>query len=82
MTPDYQPIEKHLRELHYLKVNGKIRTWFGGSVVGFNVSASSLIRKPYTIERVKEEILKNDIPLIVEDLLGEGYNSFRLMLKL
>lgn len=82
MTPDYQPIEKHLRELHYLKVNGKIRTWFGGTVVGFNVQASSIIRKPTTLQRIKIEIEKNDMPLFVDDYLGEGYDSFRLMIKL
>jgi len=82
MTPDYQPIEKHLKSLPYLKITGQVRTWFGGKVVGFNAQASSLLRKRFTIERIEEEIEANDIPLIVDDYLGEGYNSFRLMIKL
>lgn len=82
MTPDYQPIEAHLKSIPYITVTGKIRTWFGGEVVGFNAKASSIIRKPYTIQRIKEEIKSNDIPVFVDDYLGENYNSFRIMIKL
>lgn len=82
MTPDYQPIEAHLKSIPYITVTGKIRTWFGGEVVGFNAKASSLLRKPFTLQRIKIEIEKNDMPLFVDDYLGEGYDSFRLMIKL
>lgn len=82
MTPDYQPIEAHLKSIPYIKITGQVRTWFGGQVVGFNAQASSIIRKPYTIERIKKEIEENNIPLFVQDYLGEGYDSFRLMIKL
>lgn len=82
MKPDYKPIESFLKGLDYLKVVSQVRTWLTYQVVGWNVQASSLIRKNFTLKRISEEIEKNDLPLIVEDSLGDGYTSFRLLLKL
>lgn len=79
---DYKPILDHLRKLDYLYGIGLVRTWITRRVVGFNVSASSLLRKNFTLLRIQDEIEKHNLPLIVEDNLGAGYTSFRLMIKL
>jgi hypothetical protein len=81
MKPDYQPIYEHLRKLHYLKINSLARTWLTDSVVGFNVSASSLLRKNYTIERINQEINNYELPLLVDDEATPYTSSFRLMIK-
>lgn len=50
-------------------------------VIGFNASASSLFRKKYTLERVSNYIKMHNLPLEVDDYLGEGYVRFRIMIK-
>lgn len=80
MKPDYQPIYSHLKKLPYLKVNSLVKTWLTNNVVGFNVSASSIIRKRKTIERVASEINNYELPLLIDEGM-EGYSSFRLMIK-
>jgi hypothetical protein len=50
-------------------------------LIGYNVSASSLLRKRLTVVRIKEEIDKNNWPLEVDDCWGSGYVAFRLMIK-
>jgi len=82
MIPDYQPIEKHLRQLDYLTIISQKKTWFSDRVMGWNVKASSVIRKPYTVKRVEEEILKYDLPLIVSDPAGDHFDSFEILLKI
>lgn len=79
--PDYQVIEEHLRKLFYLTRHGYVKDGFCGKVIGFNVSASSVLRKPYTMQRVQDEIDINELPLTIEDHLGDRYTSFRLMIK-
>lgn len=78
--PDYQPILSHLKLIDYIRVHSLVKTWLTDNVVGFNVSASSLIRKRKTIERVASEINNYELPLLVDEG-KEGYSSFRLMIK-
>lgn len=82
MKPDYQPIYAHLKKLHYLKINSLVKTWLTNTVVGFNVSASSLLRKRKIIERVASEINTYELPLLVDDEKTPETTSFRLMIKL
>lgn len=82
MKYDYKPMLEFLRGMDYLFEISLVKTWLTKKVVGFNVSASSLLRKNFTMLRVQDEIEKNNLPLIVDDNLGGGYTSFRLMIKL
>lgn len=82
LKPDYQPILAHLKLIPYIKVNSLYKKLWSNEVLGFNVSASSLLRKRKTLERINEEIHNYDLPLYVDDYLGDGYCSFRLMIRI
>jgi hypothetical protein len=78
---EYRQVENYLKSLFYLRFQSRIRKWFGGKVIGFNVSAPSLIRKAAVLERIKIEIQNHELPLEIEDDMGDKSESFRLMLK-
>lgn len=68
----------HLRSLDYLWVKEPIRDWFSlGKIIGWNVNTSSLLRKPYSLERLTEYIEENQLPLTVEDSRS-FVNSFKV----
>lgn len=79
--PDYQPILAHLKLIPYIKVNSLYKKLWSNEVLGFNISASSLLRKNKTLERINNEIYNYDLPIFIDDYLGDGYTSFRLMIK-
>ena len=74
-------IETRLKELPYLFEVSKFYSGWEKILMGYNVSASSLLRKRFTMVRVKEEIDKNNWPLEVDDCWGSGYVAFRLVIK-
>lgn len=61
-------IEYHLKHLPYLFNIGTIRdNMFSKELVGWNCSSSSVIRKPYTLERLQKEIEEKQLPLRIEE---------------
>ncbi len=80
MNHDRDTILSHLKTIEYIWVGCPIRKWFGGKVIGWNVCASSIMRKPYTLERLKEEIESENLPLKIKDE-NDMLNSFQVFLK-
>ena len=80
MKHDNKAILQHLKEIEYIRVKGAIRQWLLGDIIGWNVSATSVMRKPYTIERLKETIEEEHLPLEVVDT-PYYLNSFQVYLK-
>lgn len=68
-----------LKSIDYIWVGSPIRKWFFGDIVGWNVCSSSLIRKEYTIVRLRSEIEYDNLPLVVKEE-NEYTNSFKVMI--
>jgi hypothetical protein len=68
-----------LKQVDYIWVCSPIRKWFLGSVVGWNICSSSLVRKKYTIERLQSEIDADDLPLEIKEE-NQFTNSFKVMI--
>lgn len=61
-------IEYHLKRLPYLFNISSIReNMFSKEPVGWNCNSSSVIRKEYTLERLKAEIKSKNLPLRIEE---------------
>lgn len=78
---DLTTILDDLKKIDYLYDVSAFYGGWGKEVIGYNASASSLLRKRFTLVRIKELIDKNQWPLDVDDCWGEGYVAFRLMIK-
>lgn len=77
---DKQVILETLRSIEYIWVGCAIKDGWFGSVIGWNIFASSLLRKRFTMERLKEEIEEYHLPLVIEDE-KEMTNAFRVYIK-
>lgn len=77
---DKQVILDTLRELDFLWIGRPIRDGWFGSVIGWNVFASSILRKSFTLERLKEEIELNHLPLEIKDEPNVS-NAFQVFIK-
>lgn len=77
---DKQLILDTLLGLEYVVVGLAIKDDWFGDVLGWNLFASSMIRKSYTIERLKEDIEENKLPLEIKDE-PEMCNAFQVFLK-
>jgi len=77
---DKYVILEYLRELEYIWMGKEIRNGWFGKLLGWRVSASSIMRKPYTLERLQEFIDENNLPLVIEDE-HDMTNTFKVFLK-
>lgn len=77
---DKDVILHKLREIEYIWVGRDIRRWFFGEIIGWNVAASSVMRKAFTIERLQNIIKEENLPLEIKDT-HEYLNSFKVYLK-
>jgi len=75
---DPQVILSHLKEIEYIFLGSEIWSDWGKKVIGWNASASSIVRCDYTISRLKDEISELHLPLKIE--IKDCVNSFRLMI--
>lgn len=74
---DPSVILSHLKEIEYITVGLPIfKSWYW-EVVGWNLFSSSMIRKNFTIERLREEIEINNLPLEIKDH-REFSNAFQV----
>lgn len=80
-APDSDVILSHFKSLDYVIMKGKITTWHGGHVVGWNAAAPSVIRKPYTVEKLEKFIEDNDMPVFIQDQ-SPHIDSFKIMIRL
>lgn len=68
-----------LKSVDYIWVGSPIRKWFCGNIIGWNICSSSLIRKEYTIVRLRSEIAYDRLPLaVIEET--DYTNSFKVMI--
>jgi len=79
--PDYQVIEAFLKTLDFISVRSYVRVWITKAVIGFNVTASSCIRKRYTIERLCKIIEEENLPVWIDNQTGDHTDLFRIMLN-
>ena len=75
-----QMVLDELREMDFLWVGKPIwKGWFL-YVIGWNVCASSVVRKSFTIERLKKEIEEKNLPLEIKDEPNMS-NAFQVFIK-
>jgi len=77
---DRQVVLSYLRSIEFIWMGSPIKKWWFGETIGWTVFASSIMRKPYTLERLKNEIEENDLPLEIVDS-HDMKNSFKVFLK-
>jgi len=80
MKYDIDLILEELHSIEYIWVGSEIRNWVLGRTRGWRITASSILRKPYTIERLQSHIDEHNLPLIIEDD-HDMTNVFRVYLK-
>ena len=77
---DKKVIIEELRSLDFIWLGSEIRNGWFGRLIGWNATASSVMRKPFTLKRLQEEIDLRHLPLVIEDEY-DMLNSFKIILK-
>ena len=65
--PDTNVILSCLQDIEYIKVDRPIYKSWWREIVGWNIYASSIIRTNYTIQRLRDEIESQHLPLEIRE---------------